>query len=663
VVLSHRFWTEQFQNDPGVVGSAIRLGDSTFTVVGVARPEFHGNTILAPDLWMPSSADRPLGDALVGGRLKPEVPLSKARAEMDAIARTLSADRLFARQAGLVTRLRVDRSTPVPYGIRIVVVGFFSLLTAIVLMVLTVACANVAGLLLARGSSRDRETAVRVAVGVSRPRLVRQLLTETIVLFVAGGLGGLLLSRIMAVAILRLLPALPLPSDPALLLDGHVVIFALGVSLVAALTFGLARAVRTARVDVLSLLKSQEQGSATAVRLRRAFVVAQIALSIVLVIVSALLTRTLAHGAAVEGAFDAHGVDVVSIDLGTAQYTPITGRLFMADLERKLRSLPDLQAVAIASGTPIGGAMGFQIGVPGIITPDVGQTVDVLGNVITAGYFATLRIPMLAGRDFAETDTDTAVRAVIVTEKTVRRFWPSLRPQEAIGRQLLLTPWFVAGGNPRRPPTLTPMTIVGVVADVRSDATWRPYMYLPIQQQYAAAIRILARARDDQRAVPRIREQLLAMDGRLPVLKAGALEDESNPVTIQLRISAAIAGSLGITGVLLATIGVYGVTSYMVARRTREIGIRVALGADRAAVVRMAMGEAAGLLAVGVFTGLLVAAAAARALRGLQFGIIAADPVAFIGAVLIFAVVGCAASYLPVRRALAIDPSRALRYE
>ncbi len=663
VVLSDRFWHERLQRDPAVVGSAMRLGDQTFTVIGVARREFHGNTILAPDVWIPADSSGPIDTGLVSARLKRGITLSQARAEMAGIGRDLPGAPLSARQQAFFAQLRVDRSSPVPYGVRILVEGFFALLMAVVSLVLIVACANVSGLLLARAASRSKETAVRVALGVSQARLVRQLLTETVVLFAAGGAAGLLLSRGMTVAILRLLPSLPLPFEPSFVQDDRVVAFALGLSFAGAVAFGLAPAIQATRVDVLSLLKAQEQGSGATIRLRRAFVVAQVALSLVLVIVGGLLTRALARTASVNRGFDAHGVDVISIDLATAGYTASTGRTFISDLERKLRSMPDTDAVALASGTPSTGAMGFQVEVPGAVASDNGSPFEVLGNTITRGYFATLRIPMVAGRDFAETDKDGAVRSVIVSQAAVRRFWPSLAPHEVVGRQLLLQP-YVLRGSPGRPLSLIPMTIVGIASDVLNGATTRPYIYLPIQQQYEAAIKILVRTHAGRRGIPPVRELLFAMDRRLPVLAAEALEDQAGPAAIQLRISAAIAGSLGIVGALLAAIGVYGVTAYMVSRRTREIGIRVALGADRGAVIRMAIGEAVRTLATGGVLGLLLAAAAARVLGSrLQFGIVAVDPVAFAGTLTLFVLVGLAASYMPVRRALAIDPSRALRYE
>jgi predicted permease len=663
VVLSHRFWRERYQGNPGVIGSAMHLGDTTFTIVGVARREFHGNTILAPDLWLRSDGMQAFAIGLVGARLKAGVALSRARAEIESIGRDLPPSPDFGRQQPTFAVFRVSRSSPVPYGVRLIVGGFLGLLMAIVSLVLIVACTNVAGLLLARGASRARETAVRVALGVSRTRLVRQLFTETIILFTAGGAAGLLSSRVMNAAILRILPTLPLPSDPSLVQDGGVVSFALGLSFVSAVVFGLAPAVRASRVDVLSSLKAQDHGGSSTLRLRRTFVVAQVALSVVLVVVGGLLTRALARSASVDRGFDGRGVDVVSIDLGTAGYTPATGRSFVADVERRLASLSGVESAAVAALTPNMGAMGFQIGVPGVTPPDGRPLFDAVGNVVTPGYFATLRIPLLAGRDFGDEDAAGAARAVILSQAAARRFWPALRPQDAVGRQLLLQPNLIDRASPRRAPTGIPITVVGVAENVRGGMMPGAFIYLPMQQQYSAGINILVRARGEDRAIPRVRDLLLAMDRRLPILAAGALDDQANPITIQLRISAAVAGSLGVVGVLLAAIGVYGVTSFMVARRTREIGIRVALGADTAAVVRMALGETAWLLGAGGAVGVVLAAAAARVLRGLQPGVEAADPVPFCVTLAIFAIVGLAASYVPVRRALAVDPSRALRSE
>jgi predicted permease len=505
--------------------------------------------------------------------------------------------------------------------------------------------------------------AVRLAMGVSRSRLAGQLLIETVLLFAFGGGAGLLLSRAMNAAILRTLPTLPLPSDASLVQDGRVVAFALGVSFAAAIVFGLAPARNAVRVDVLSLLKVHEHGAASSVRLRRVFVVAQVALSVVLVIAGSLLTRALGRAGSVASGFDAHGVDVVSIDLTTAGYTPAAGRLFVTNAARRLRALPGIDAVALASQTPVSGAEGFKIEVPGVRPPDGRAEFEVLANAVTPGYFATMRIAIVAGRDFVDADTEAAPRVAIVSESAVRRFWPSLSPQDAVGREIRLQPNVLQPGAGGRRPALVPITIVGIAADLQNGSTPSLFMYMPMAQQYSPAIKFLTRTSHQQRAIGVVRDLLVALDRRLPVLAAAALEDQAGPVTTQLRISAAIAGSLGIVGVLLAAIGIYGVTSYMVARRTREIGIRIALGAGRATVARMAIAETVRLIVIGAAAGLPLAAVTARLLRAMLFGLSPMDPSTFAGTTALFALVGLIASYLPVRRALAIDPSRALRYE
>ncbi len=663
VVLSDRFWRTRRGSDPLVVGSVMRLGDKTLTVVGVARPEFHGNTVLAPDLWIAAGPGQPLDTGLVGARLAPGVTRAEARAEIEGIGPALPPGPDTGRQRALFTGLRLDRSSPVPYGVRLIVGGFLSVLLAIVSLVLIVACANVAGLLLARGTGRAQEMAIRVAMGVSRGRLVGQLLIETLLLFALGGAAGLLLARAMTAAILRVLPSMPLPSDASLTQDGRVVAFALGLSLAAAVTFGLAPAIRATRVDVLALLKAQEQGAGSSLRLRRAFVMAQVALSAVLVVVGGLLARALGRTASVESGFDARGVDVVAIDLATAGYTPDAGRAFIEEAARRLRALPDFQSVALASETPVSGAQGYLVSVPGFTPRDGRPLVEMVGNAVTPGYFATLRIPLLAGRDVADADTAAGGRVAVLTESAVRRFWRSPAAGDAVGRQILLQPNLIERGNPSRTPSMIPVTVVGVVGDLRNGGTPRPFIYLPLPQQYTSAVKIVARARGGERGVAGVRDLLLGMDRRLPVLSAASLEDQAGPTTTQVRISAAIAGSLGIVAVLLAAIGVYGVTSYMVARRTREIGIRVALGADRRAVVRMTVGESARLIVSGAALGLPLAVVAGRLLRAQLFGVSPIDPLTFGGVIVLFTIVALAASYVPVRRALAIDPSRALRYE
>jgi predicted permease len=338
VVLSHQFWTRRFNADPAIVGQTVRLNTYPYSVIGVAREGFLGTTVIAPDLWVPSGA-RPFTDggvnvrfaaaALVGGRLKPNVSRAQAAAEIDAIGRALEQEYPDENRG---YGLSVSASSPIPAGLRLVAAGFLALLLAIVSLVLVIACANVAGVLLARGTIRRREIAVRLAMGVGRWRLVRQLLTETLLLFVLGGAAGLLLAREMLWLLLRALPSFAVPVNLSLPLDVRVVAFTTGVSLVAAVLSGLAPALHASKVDVVSALKQDVQGPSDRLRLRSAFVVAQVAFSILLVVIAGLLVRALDRTSSVDQGFDPHGVEVTSLDLTTGGYTSVTGSLFAGEL-------------------------------------------------------------------------------------------------------------------------------------------------------------------------------------------------------------------------------------------------------------------------------------------------------------------------------------------
>jgi putative ABC transport system permease protein len=357
-------------------------------------------------------------------------------------------------------------------------------------------------------------------------------------------------------------------------------------------------------------------------------------------------------------------VETAALDLSLAGYTKTTGPVFARELIARVRQMPQVTTAALAYASPGNGAMGFRIAAPGAIPHDGGRFFDVLGNVVTPGYFGALRIRLVAGRDFNDVDADTGQRVAILSEAAVRRFWNGLSPAEAIGRTMLLQPMLIDVGT-RRLAQAVPLTVVGVARDLVgvNGPTPRPFVYLPLQQQYISALKLLARTTSGERVSSELRSAVATMDRRLPVLSMGALEDEAGPVVTQLRIATAVASTLGIVGLLLAGIGVYGVTAYLVTRRTREMGVRIALGAGRVDLVRMVLGEAMRLVVTGCAIGVLLAAAATRLLGSLLFGIRPLDPVTFGGAIVLLALVGLMASSVPVRRALRINPVEALRYE
>ena len=669
-VLSHRFWMRRFNGDPAIVGQTLVLNGRPFMVIGVTPEGFHGTTVLTSDLWVPVNMVRELASRLppailtsresawlvMGARLKPGVTVGQAQAELANIGRALEQEFPDANRG---RGLRVVASSPVP-GDGAPVAAFMAVLMAIVMLVLAIACANVAGVLLARATTRRREIAVRLAIGAGRGRLIRQMLVESTLLFLIGGSGGLVLARLMTGALLSLLPAVPLPIDVTLALDGRAVVFTLTLSLVAAILSGLAPAFHASRAEVVGALKSDTQGGPERIWLRHAFVVSQVALSIVLVVGAGLFARALQRASEIDPGFDPHGVELATLDLSLGGYTADTGRVFARELIRRVRETPGVQAAALSAVMPLGDR-GIGLGglaVPGVELRNGRRFFDVDWNVITPGYFATMKMALSTGRDFSDADREGTPSVVIVNETAARQWWPR---QDALGKTLLQET-----GRPDAPDAVRTLTVVGVARDSKYRNLGedpRPFVYVPIQQQYMSRTVIAARSAHGQRLAGELRALLASMNPNLPIVQALTFDAYSQLGLLPQRIAASVAGSLGLVGVLLAAIGIYGVTAYMVSSRTREIGIRMALGAERASVVRMVLRQGLTLTMIGAAIGLAVAAAASRLLGSLLFGVGATDPLTFIGSTLLFFVVGAAACYVPARRATAIGAMDALRYD
>jgi len=669
-VLSHRFWMRRFNGDPAIVGQTLVLNGRPFMVIGVTPEGFHGTTVLTSDLWVPVNMVGELAPRLppailtsresawlvMGARLKPGVTVGQAQAELANIGRALEQEFPDANRG---KGLRVVASSPVP-GDGAPVAAFMAVLMAIVMLVLAIACANVAGVLLARATTRRREIAVRLAIGAGRGRLIRQMLVESTLLFLIGGSGGLVLARLMTGALLSLLPAVPLPIDVTLALDGRAVVFTLTLSLVAAILSGLAPAFHASRAEVVGTLKSDTQGGPERIWLRHAFVVSQVALSIVLVVGAGLFARALQRASEIDPGFDPHGVELATLDLSLGGYTADTGRVFARELIRRVRETPGVQAAALSAVMPLGDR-GIGLGglaVPGVEPPNGRRFFDVDWNVITPGYFATMKMALSTGRDFSDADREGTPSVVIVNETAARQWWPR---QDALGKTLLQET-----GRPDAPDAVRTLTVVGVARDSKYRNLGedpRPFVYVPIQQQYMSRTVIAARSAHGQRLAGELRALLASMNPNLPIVQSLTFDAYSQLGLLPQRIAASVAGSLGLVGVLLAAIGIYGVTAYMVSSRTREIGIRMALGAERASVVRMVLRQGLTLTMIGAAIGLAVAAAASRLLGSLLFGVGATDPLTFIGSTLLFFVVGAAACYVPARRATAIGAMDALRYD
>jgi predicted permease len=671
-VLSHRLWTRQVNQDARVVGRTLTLNGVPFTIVGVASAGFQGTGIRASDVWVPmgmagaitaqgkaAPADRTAAWLLVGGRLRPGVLLSQAAAEMEVIGQALASEYPAEnREFGL----RLFASSPVP-GSNGPLIAFLGLLMLIVSLVLMVACANVAGVLLARAASRRQEIALRLTLGAGRGRLVRQLLTETLLLFAVGGTAGLWLAGSATSLLSSYVSASSFALDVPLVLDARVITFTTALTLVAAVVSGLAPALQGSKADVAAALKDDAH-SPVHLRLRHAFLAAQVALSLLLVVLAGLCGRALQQAASIDLGFDPHGVELASIDLSQAGYTDATGPLFARDLVDRVRRLPDVSGATVAAIVPGGFETRRQgLTVPGTAPPGGQPSFGVDWNIVEPGYFSTLRIRLIAGRDFREVDRKGAPLVAIVSEGAAAQFWPGQSAQAVIGRSLV-QPVFGSNGVTSESRTLL---VVGVAHEVRAasviDGVTQTCVYVPLQQAYTPGITIVARTSRGQHVTDELQALLASMNANLPGPTVQTLEESLAFGLMPQRVVASVAGGLGVVGLLLAGLGIYGVTAYVVTRRTREIGIRMALGAPRADVVWMIVRQGMTPVAVGCVVGMTLAAAGANVLTAYLFGIPPIDPATFSGVAVLFLSIALVACYTPVRRATRIHAMDALRYE
>jgi predicted permease len=686
VVISHRFWERRFSRDPTIIGRLLRINGYPFTVIGVAAEGFAGTSVTAPDLWIPLGmvsvirphadmlmTSRQIGWLMVSGRLKPGVSRAQASADVAVTGAALEREYPSPNQSlptasieGLVAQpfagfvWSAETSSPIPYGLRFIAAGFLTLLMVLVSVVLAIACANVAGVLLARATARRREMAVRVSNGAARGRLIRQLLTETTLLFALGGVLGLALARMLTSLLVSLLPAFPVPVGLSVPLDHRVVAFSLVLSFVAAVIAGLAPALRASRSDVVSALK--DEGSSTPERLwlRHAFVVSQVAFSLLLVVTAGLFVRALEDVSSVDPGFDPIGVDTASIDLSMGGYTEATGLELSQAFVERAHALPGVVSATIADHAPGAGVLMLGgVSVPGVSPPSGATYFALTWNLVLPGYFRTLGVPLLEGRDFTDGDHAGTEPVVILGRRAVEQFWPG---RSGVGQLIVVN---AIGPNAKTVPPVR-LRVVAVAKDVSADG--RPDMYVPLSQRYHATLTILVR-RDPARSVTNeLRDALSALDPNLPLLSAQTLESlRRGPVETQLSVAATVAGAVGLVGLMLAGIGIHGVTAYSVSRRTREIGIRLSLGARTADVVGLVLRQGMALVAGGATIGLLLGVAAGRLVMGRGFGpgveVPSFDGPTFLGAALLFAVVGLMACYAPVRRATRLSAMEALRYE
>jgi predicted permease len=672
VVLSHRFWVRRLHSTPDIVGKTIWLSGVAYTVVGVTPPSFSGTYLMVPmalDVWLPLGTlplvqpggqsaldDRTNRSLNLLGRMRADVDVAQAQAALATVAARLEQSYPKSNKGVTALVFRDLDTRPEVYTSRAVNLIAF-LLLGLAGLVLIVACANLANLLLARAGARRKEIALRLALGARRGQLVQQLVTEALVLSLLAGSAGLL----VAYAAARAVSTVSLPTDLPFLLqvtiDPRVLWFTLAVSLFAGVAFGLLPALGASRPDLVPALKA---GDATPESRRRrltltdALVISQVAFSLVLLVVAGLFWRSIAGARTVDPGMRLERRTLVSFSPSLVRYDQARSAAFYRALVERVSRSPEIENAGLAGWVPLG----FQVSEGTFVVrgtearPDSDKTRSFV-NVVTPGFLDTVGVPLRQGRRFTEQDTNATLPVVIVNETLARLAWPGQNP---IGRQLRAdrteAPW---------------LTVVGVVADGKYRALTeapRPYLLYPLAQSPSDDLTLVALAKHDHpSALAAIRREVRALDPDMPLLDVKTMEQQMARVLFLPQAMAALAGPAAGLAMLIAAFGLYGVVAYSVGRRTREFGIKLAIGAESHDLVRQVMSQGLAIVGVGLGLGGMAALGVARVMRGVLVGVGSTDPAAFAGALGVLVGVAALAIYLPARRASRVDPLSALREE
>ncbi|HML16969.1 MAG TPA: ABC transporter permease [Bryobacteraceae bacterium] len=670
-VINYGFWQRRFHADPSIEGKTIRIEGHAFTIVGVAPRGFLGTGLFhfVPDVWVPVMMQQTVaasfGNYLEGrgnrwidirARLKPGVTRRQAEAALNVVARALGRE--YPQSDGGLTVHTIpagSRTLPVLVA-NGMIPGVTAIMIAVVVLVLLIACANVANLMLARGATRARELAIRLSVGATRARIVRQLLTESLVLALAGGLGGILFSLWFNDLLLRYYPSLDFQTmdlaDTARA-DPKIFAFALLVSIAAAAIFGLVPALRASSVHQASAMKGDLDGT-RAGRSGNVLVMAQVALSLVLLIVGGLFVRSMQFANNVDLGFYRTGITMFSVNLDLQGYDPRRATIFEHTAIDRLRTIPGVDSAAIGFPLPLDAYNGPIAIYPEGWTPRSDREENIAGHSrVSAGYFETMGTRIIAGRAIDDRDTASSTPVAVVNEAMARRYWQS--PGQALGRKF---------SESKSGPQLE---IVGVAANGKYFFMGEPaysYVFTALAQDHSGQITALLRSKQDiATLMPMVRREMTALDPSLPLFGVRTMPQFLFRTTSIYETGASLVGTFAVMALLLAGVGIFGVLHFAVACRTREIGIRMALGARAGQVLRMILQRSLAWVAAGIVIGIGLALSARGITGQMVAGVSGSDPSTFLAALAVFLLLILLAILIPARRAARVDPLQALRHE
>lgn len=663
-VLSYRCWQRRFGGDPNLVGKEITINSNRFDVVGIAPEGFVGTVLIfTPEIWVPTMMahqiepgsnwlENPRNEVLFAlGRLKHGVSEAQATQSLNTLMASLVS--VYPHLEGLTVQL----SSPglVLPMLRKGTLAFSFVLMAAVALVLLIACTNLANMLLARSTRRRREIAIRLALGASRARLIRQLLTESILLALAGGVSG----WVVAVWMVNLAGAFQPPVDFALTIDlkidWRVLSFCLGISLISGLIFGLMPALQSTKSDLASALKDESLAAGhRRSRLRSALVIAQVALSLVLLVAAGLIVRSLQQVQTIGPGFRTDRTITMSVDLGLQGYTEERGLEFYKELIARAEALPGVRAASLASHLPLAlNRNSTSIYIEGQPVPRASEVPEIQNSTVWPKYLEAMGIPLVDGREFTVRDDTKESRFVIVNETFAHRFWPG---QNALGKRIS-----------RRKPDGPFWEVIGVAKDGKYWSLGedpQPFVYFPMMRDYENSAALVINTNVEPRGVINaIRREVQEMDPNLPVFDAKTMDEHMQLSLLPLRAGAWVAGSFAVLALALAGLGIYGVMAYSVSQRTREIGIRMALGATSGNVLGLVIKQGGRLAAIGLGAGLAGSFALTRLMSSVLYGVSPTDMATFAVVSSVLAAVVLFACYVPARRAARIDPMIALRHE